>query len=84
MYIYDFKALVEAEQYEVVWNSAFIGDREEPGYSILLYQCGDFYAEVFFSVTQQSIEWLRTFVNPTLLEAYLDQIMGDAIDELLC
>lgn len=76
MYLYDFRALNESEQYNAVWDSPCIGDRQEPGYNILLYCLGEFYVEVYFSVSNQAIERLRAFKIFKLLVPYFDQMGG--------
>ena len=48
MTIYEFKALSDFEQAEVVWNCTLLAHREDGFFRILLYQVDSFYVEVYY------------------------------------
>ena len=83
MTLYRFTTLKDAEQYQVIWDGTFLGDRKEPGYNVLLYSVGDFYVEVYYSVADQAINRNRPFRTTRLLESYLDQIGNEQLSDLL-
>lgn len=75
MTLYQFNLLPEHEQYTTLWDPrVFIADRILPDYKYLLYQLDSFYAEIKYDHKGNKIESLRTFVNTSQLESYLEAI----------
>lgn len=75
MTLYQFIALKENEQAEILWSKGvFSGDRQDDEHNILLYQLHGFYVEVFFHRNQNEIKQLRPFSSTEQLLPYLVQI----------
>jgi hypothetical protein len=73
MTLYEFNQMDEAEQMEVIWDSVFVGDRDEE-HKILLYQIDGFYVEVYYHKEYNDIRRFRSFSSTNELEPYLDKI----------
>jgi hypothetical protein len=68
-----FDALRQSEQVEVVYNDGvYIGNRQEPGFIIILYQIHDFYVEMFFFECE--LLDVKSFRSIDLLDPYLETI----------
>ncbi len=75
MTLYEFNLLSENQQTEVVWNEGdFVTDRQENGYSILLYQLYSFYVEIKYFTKANDFLVYRSFSNIDQLEPYLEEI----------
>ena len=75
MTLYEFKALDETVQYDVLWEEGvFIADRADAGYTLILYQLDAFYVEVKYDADGNEILGLRSFLNVNRLEPYLKDI----------
>jgi len=75
MTLYQFKALDEFEQYEVLWSKGvFIAYRKEEGYMLALYQIESFYVEVMYDGDLSKIISKRSFINTSRLDPYLQYI----------
>lgn len=67
--------MTEMEQADVIMEKGVkIGNRTDGFYSILLFQVGSFYAEIFYHSHFNVIIKIKTFSNTDLLEPYLQQI----------
>lgn len=67
MTLYQFKALDEHHQHEVLWEKGvFITDRAQAG-----YQIDAFYVELTYDNDINKIVRLRSFLNTNRLEPYL-------------
>ena len=74
MTLYEFNALDETEQHEVVWNDGvMVGDRMEGEHRIVLYQIFSFYVELFYHTEYNVLRRLRSFSSTECLDAYIDQ-----------
>ncbi|MFD3002841.1 hypothetical protein ACFS7Z_20905 [Pontibacter toksunensis] len=63
------------ERAELVWEyGRFLCIRYKGGCSIVLYHMGDFFAEVWYSPTQNRIRLVRGFSSRANLEPYLKMI----------
>jgi hypothetical protein len=75
MTLYQFKALDEFEQHEVLWDKGvFITHRAEAGCTLMLYQIDGFYVELTYDSDMNKIVGLRSFLNTNRLEPYLKNI----------
>lgn len=74
MTLYEFNALSDFEQAEVLWTGALLAHREDGIFRILLYQLDSFYVEVFYNKTGNTLSRFRSFSTTSLLEPYLEQI----------
>ena len=62
MTLYEFKSLSEDQQTELVWSEGdFVAERMENEFSILLYQVGYFYVELYCNSQENEISKLRSF-----------------------
>ena len=69
----EFDALRQSEQVEVVYkDGVYIGNRQEPGFIIILYQIHDFYVEMFFFECE--LLDVKSFRSIDLLDPYLETI----------
>ena len=73
MTLYQFRALDELEQWQVVWDIEPMLTRTEAGYRYDLYQVDAFYVEVKYRLPNNRIS-LRCFITTELLAPYLEQI----------
>lgn len=64
----------EMEQMEVIWEGAFVANREDNEHEILLYQIDGFYVEVYYHKEYNVIRKFRSFSSTDQLDAYLDKI----------
>ena len=83
MTLYQFKSLSPPEQAEAVWKGSFLEVRAYGKYSMVLYDLGGFYVEVFYAVQENKIEKFRVFKSTTPLQPYLDEMKSDELNELL-
>jgi len=71
MTLYQFKALDEYQQHEVLRDEGvFITHREEAGYTLALYQIEAFYVELQYGGDLNKLTSLRSFINTNRLEPY--------------
>lgn len=71
MTLYQFKALDEEEQLEIVFSkSVQVAEREEGESSFVLYQLNSFYIELHLNNDSMKTR-IRTFSNTDLLAPYL-------------
>jgi hypothetical protein len=79
--LYQFKALDEHKQYDVLWDEGvFIIHRKEAGYTLALYQIDAFYVEVSYDGATNKILSLRSFLNTNRLEPYLKNMQLPSFD----
>ena len=72
---YEFNALSKNEKVEVLCEcSVFLCERPHPAFRIVLYQINNFYVEVKYDTTNNSILEFQVFINTKLLDPYLEQI----------
>ena len=75
MTLYQFKALDEYHQHEVLWDKGvFITHRAEAGYTLMLYQIDAFYVELTYDSDMNKLIGLRSFLNTNRLEPYLKDV----------
>ena len=74
MTLYQFNALDERTQAEMVWNGAFVGKRNDETHDILLYQVDSFYVEVYYHRANNLISHMRPFSSTDQLSPYLQHI----------
>jgi hypothetical protein len=74
MTLYQFRALSEIEQQQVMWNGIHIADRAEGAHRIVLYQMDSFYIEVFYNHENNQVDRYRAFCSIEQLSPYLKQI----------
>lgn len=72
MTLYHFLGLDINHQAEYVWQGKFIDNRTEGNYHILLYNLGDFYAEVFYDSTLNKISHIKGFKAVSHLAPYVN------------
>ena len=71
MTLYHFLGLGINQQADYVWQGKFIDTRSGDDHRILLYNLGDFYAEVFYNVQSNKITHIKGFKAISHLSAYL-------------
>ena len=75
MTLYKFKKLTELEQSILVWKEgAFVGQKSEGVYKVVLFQVASFYVEVYFNTEEKRYDHLRPFSSTVQLKDYLAQI----------
>jgi hypothetical protein len=74
MTLYEFRALSEIEQQQVMWNGIHIADRLQGDHRIVLYQMDSFYIEVFYNKQNNHIDSYRAFCSKEQLKPYLNQL----------
>jgi hypothetical protein len=75
MRLYDFKAMSIHKQCKVLAElGVHLIDRVAGGYKFVLYQIDAFYVEVKYNSIIDEIICIKTFLTPSLLEPYLNQI----------
>ena len=75
MTFYQFKALSEYKQYELVRNKGvIIADRISTAYKFLLYQIDNFYVELKLNLFETKIEAIKCFFDLKGLDPYLGDI----------
>ena len=71
----DFKHLNQEEQIVAsIDYGEYIAARTMASYKIMLWIVNDFYVEFFYDKTDNKIQKIRSFKNPDLLSAFLEQI----------
>ena len=71
MGIYEFIALDEDSKANTVWQDGkFLAMREEAGFRLALYELDDFFVQVHYDPTENSIVKIPQFKSMTLLEPY--------------
>lgn len=56
---------------EYVWQGTYLDMRTEGRHRILLYNLGEFYAEVFYDVTTNEISYIKGFKAISHLAPYI-------------
>jgi hypothetical protein len=70
---FDFSLLEENEQLDILFEEGvYIGKRKESERSILLYQLGGFYVEVFYLKHRSHPVKVKCFRSTLLLDPYLE------------
>ena len=77
MTLYQFKLLDKMEQIEAVWDSPLLATIEDDDFIYDLHQIHSFYAEVKYRKPGRTLNGMKTFKNPDLLNPYLDKIKID-------
>ncbi len=73
--LYEFNSLTRNEKVEVLCEcSVFLCERPDAVFRIVLYQISNFYVEVKYDSTNNTIMEFQIFINTKLLEPYLKQI----------
>jgi hypothetical protein len=72
---YQFKALKQQEQYQMVWDKGvYLTNRIVDNNRFILYQIDSFYVEVQYNSSENKIISLKSFLSTTLLEPYLNKM----------
>jgi len=75
MTLYEFKALDQQEQYNMLWDKGIYHTHiVKRGYTLALYQIDAFYVELKYDGDMNKIASLRSFLNTNQLEPYLNNI----------
>jgi hypothetical protein len=75
MTLYEFNAMNEDAQAEVLWErGVYLMARQQREYKFALYQLDAFYVEVWYHVDGNEITRLRSFSSTGPLEPYLEEI----------
>ncbi len=74
MTLYEFNALDEAEQIEVIWDSPNVGERNDGDYKIKLFQIDSFYVETYRHIEHDVLKRIRSFSSIDQLQPYIGQI----------
>ena len=77
MNLFQFRLLDEIEQIEAVWDSPLLATIEDDDFIYDLHQIHSFYAEVKYRKPGRTLNRMKTFRNPDLLNPYLDKIKID-------
>ena len=81
MTLYQFKALDETEQYNIMCDKGiFLTHIINAGYKFALCQIDAFYIEVKYDGDRNRISGIRTFLSITQLEPYLRSIELSSFD----
>lgn len=59
------------QQAEYVWQGTYLDMRTEDSYRILLYNLGEFYAEVFYNAKTNEIAYIKGFKANSHLVPYM-------------
>ena len=80
MTLYEFNALDEAEQHEVLWDhGVMVGDRIVGVHKVILYQIFSFYVELFYHTEYNALQRLRSFSSTECLDAYIQLFNLDSL-----
>jgi hypothetical protein len=75
MTLYEFRLLSDDKQVEHLYNDGvYIGKRKDEDSSVVLYQLGNFYIEIYYLKYRSLISRLRCFTSTDALNPYLEQI----------
>lgn len=74
MTLYEFNALDESEQMEVIWEAPLIAERIDGDYKIKLYQVDSFYVETYKHIEHNVLKRIRCFSSTEQLQPYLNNI----------
>jgi hypothetical protein len=78
MGLYDYNILPDEQKAIILWDKGvFIMNRYHEEFSINLYSLFDFYVEVWYEDTINSINKFRTFKSASQLNPYIDRINLD-------
>ncbi|HTE01448.1 MAG TPA: hypothetical protein VK668_19310 [Mucilaginibacter sp.] len=69
--LYEFNGLSENDKGEEVFNSSFLGNREEGGIKVQLYSLEDFYVEVYYDPVNNRILRFRAFKRLHILAPFI-------------
>ena len=83
MILNEFNALSEYQQANKVWDGVFLDLRTNASHSILLFDLGGFYVEVYYEHNSNQIVRVKSFKSTKLLTPYLDQMNIKVLDILL-
>jgi hypothetical protein len=64
----------EAQEKMVKYDGVFLMERRSLGVSVLLYQIGGFYVEVFYNTATDSTSFIKSFEDLDGIEAYLGRV----------
>lgn len=71
MTLFEFIELEINQQAEYVWEGKFIDNRYEGDFEILVYNLGEFYAEVFYNIDLNEITHIKGFKTISHLSLYI-------------
>ncbi len=75
MTLFEYQLLTENEKIDLLYKEGiYIGKRKERGNSIILYQYGDFYVEIYYRKYRCFISHIKCFKSTEPLNPYLEQI----------
>ena len=68
------KLSTEEQQKAVLMYGVYLAERKDPPLRMMLYDMGNFYAEVFFLSRYNKVAWFNGFTSTKKLEPYLQKI----------
>ena len=75
MKLYEFTRLSEEEQYNTTWNIGVMVDQFiKDGIAINLYAINEFFVEVYYDQSNNTILYKKHFKQGELLDKYLNKI----------
>jgi hypothetical protein len=83
MTLNEFKGLNEEQQAHKVWDGVFLDLRTNANQSILLFDLGGFYVEVYYEHNQNQIVRLTPFRSTNPLMPYLNLMNIKELESLL-
>jgi hypothetical protein len=72
--IYEFIKLKLNDRAEAAWQANFLGGRSENGNQYLLYDLGDFFAEVVYTPDANQINSVQQFKSNEKLQLYCQDV----------
>jgi hypothetical protein len=70
MSLYDFIQLSQTEKTNLVWEGRFLSTREDKDQTVILYRVYDFFCEVYYDNSKNSVVRLKPFRTTTLLQHF--------------
>jgi hypothetical protein len=75
MTLYQFNALDETQNPNIIWSGVHLGCRLEGDHNILLYQIDGFYVEVYYHRGFNAIQRFRSFSSVEQLFPHLGRLI---------
>ncbi|QNF32875.1 hypothetical protein HUW51_09070 [Adhaeribacter swui] len=75
MNLYDFFGNNHQQRASLVWEQGeFLTIRVSGEYSVCLYSMGNFFAEIWYRIVDNQVDFVRGFKSNALLEPYLELV----------
>ena len=75
MHLYDFFGHNHTQRAAMVWaQGKFLTIRVSGEYSVCLYSMGEFFAEIWYRIVDNQVDFVRGFKSNALLEPYLELV----------